>query len=228
MNAEGKITRAVTEAQNAMQLASDAIDALRLRLAHKETEVERLQSSVRAQVEVTASVSSSLRNANERIRELESERATWRDVVDARIKELEVESDSRGVLCIERGQTINKLLADRDAAQKWRDAIMHECAMIEWAPSLDDDPKSVINKLIAWHQDVALDPKVSEGARAMLVKARNDTIDAAYKVADDVLPYKNKRIRSAIAVRNEILGAINRMKSTAADSPNDSPKGEKE
>jgi hypothetical protein len=60
--------------------------------------------------------------------------------------------------------------AEREKWIKALDAEMVSCHLGVF--NAGDDPRAALAKLLAWHQDVALDPAVSSGAQNLILKGR--------------------------------------------------------
>jgi hypothetical protein len=61
---------------------------------------------------------------------------------------------------------------EREAWTKALDAEMVSCHLGVF--NAEDDPRAAIAKLLAWHQDVALDPAVSNRAQELILKEREE------------------------------------------------------
>lgn len=72
-----------------------------------------------------------------------------------------------------------ELLAEVKVLQEWKDRLVDE-AVVSWvlSESNKDDPKKMINDIICWHVQVALDPAVSETAAKWVeqIKAKDEEI----------------------------------------------------
>jgi hypothetical protein len=62
--------------------------------------------------------------------------------------------------------------AEREEWTKALDAEMVSCHLGVF--NAEDDPRVAIAKLLAWHQDVALDPAVSSRAQELILKEREE------------------------------------------------------
>ncbi len=62
--------------------------------------------------------------------------------------------------------------AEREEWTKALDAEMVSCHLGVF--NAEDDPRAAIAKLLAWHQDVALDPAVSSRAQELILKEREE------------------------------------------------------
>ena len=70
--------------------------------------------------------------------------------------------------------------AEREKWIKALDAEMMSCHLGVF--NAEDDPRTALAKLLAWHQDVALDPAVSSGAQELILEER----EACAKVCDGI------------------------------------------
>lgn len=88
-----------------------------------------------------------------------------------------------------------KHLAALLKSDKWRWAIDRELVMAELGIAHPDgNPVELLNAVIQWHVDVALDPRVSAAARKLQEDAAAAERDACAKVCDDLpLPAEFKR-----------------------------------
>ncbi len=75
-------------------------------------------------------------------------------------------------------QVRDMLSAEREAWTKALDAEMVSCHLGVF--NAEDDHRGAIAKLLAWHQDVALDPAVSSRAQELILKERERCAVAAW------------------------------------------------
>lgn len=62
---------------------------------------------------------------------------------------------------------------EREACDKWRQAIDHEMVIAHLGvANPEDSPAALLQKIIQWNVDIALDPAVSAGARALIEEER--------------------------------------------------------
>jgi len=74
---------------------------------------------------------------------------------------------------------ITRLRAEVEALRTWRAAIDEALALSHLNPTSDTEPANVaLNRLLAWHQAVALDPAVSAGAQALIERGRGEALRA--------------------------------------------------
>jgi hypothetical protein len=93
-----------------------------------------------------------------------------------------------------------ELVAARER-DKWIRAIDEEMVSCHLGVfNVEDDPKAAIAKLLAWHQDVALDPAVSSEARELIAKER----EACAKVCDE----RAKGWKDVKLTRNDTYAAM--------------------
>jgi hypothetical protein len=78
-----------------------------------------------------------------------------------------------------RAHVLALVKAEREEWTKALDAEMVACHLGVF--NAEDDPRAAIAKLLAWHQDVALDPAVSSRAQELILKER----EACAKVCED-------------------------------------------
>lgn len=72
---------------------------------------------------------------------------------------------------------------EREACDKWRQAIDHEMVVAHLGVAKpEDDPAALLRQVIQWHVDVALDPAVSGQARK-LVQAEREAWRASLEPA---------------------------------------------
>lgn len=65
-----------------------------------------------------------------------------------------------------------------------------------------DDPRAALNKVLAWHQVIALDPAVSSDARALQDRARAEERERCARICDTTPPYPFRpSIEAAHAIR---------------------------
>jgi len=84
---------------------------------------------------------------------------------------------------------------------KWIRAIDEEMVACHLGVfNAEDDPKAAIAKLLAWHQDVALDPAVSSEAQELIAKER----EACAKVCDE----RAKGWKDVKLARNDTYAAM--------------------
>ena len=72
---------------------------------------------------------------------------------------------------------------EREEWTKALDAEMVSCHLGVF--NAEDDPRAAIAKLLAWHQDVALDPAVSSRAQELILKEREACAVAAWSEGMD-------------------------------------------
>ena len=65
--------------------------------------------------------------------------------------------------------------------QPWKDALEHHAAMLHLS---GDDPKVLLGQIIALENMIALDPKVSSDAEALVREGLNEAIDAAVDICE--------------------------------------------
>lgn len=58
------------------------------------------------------------------------------------------------------------------ALDRWRDAVLDALALTHIDPK-SEDPREILRQVIRWHEDVALDPSVSERAAALVAASRD-------------------------------------------------------
>ena len=94
------------------------------------------------------------------------------------------------------------LLPEPVPPDKWRQAIDHELVVAHLGVAAPDaDPAALLQSLIQWHVDVALDPDVSERARA-LVSAEREACATLVEAEDDGTPWcPTRRLAAAIRAR---------------------------
>ncbi len=69
-----------------------------------------------------------------------------------------------------------------DTMNKWQRAIDEEMVMTsQGVANDDDDPKVLLNKIITWHVQVALDPAVSSDAQALYQRGAQDAFNTMSK-----------------------------------------------
>lgn len=71
-----------------------------------------------------------------------------------------------------------------DFADEWREAVIDQCAIA----CLDGDftdPRATLERLITWHVQMALDPKISEAAAALVLAAKVEALEWAATVCTD-------------------------------------------
>ena len=73
-----------------------------------------------------------------------------------------------------RAHVLALVKAEREEWTKALDAEMVACHLGVF--NAEDDPRAAIAKLLAWHQDVALDPAVSSRAQELILKEREDIL----------------------------------------------------
>ena len=109
------------------------------------------------------------------------------DAAKARIAQLEADlvemtndASEAIVAAAEQRDRAVKAEAERDAALKWKEAVLDACtiAFLDWD---ENDPRKTIADLIAWEQKIALDPQVSKEARELADAAFKKGADAARK-----------------------------------------------
>lgn len=95
---------------------------------------------------------------------------------------------------------------EREACDKWRQAIDHEMVVAHLGVAKpEDDPSALLRKIIQWHVDVALDPAVSAGARALIEEEREacaqvcDGFDTGRRLTTD---FKAADMATAIRARS--------------------------
>jgi cysteinyl-tRNA synthetase len=129
-------------------------------------------------------------------------------------------------------------VTDRNA---WQDAIIDAatCAFIDCADN-EENPRAVLNHILAWHAQIAVDPRVSEPAQKLIQQGRDESekrirelsqeledaeaegadgdneVRKQYKIIDD--------LRDQLAMRDAALDALivtekERAKARTADSP---------
>lgn len=78
----------------------------------------------------------------------------------------------------------------------WKEAVLDEC-MISWSAWYDDNPKKTVGEMIDWHVKIALDPKVSSSAQALVEqgareeKERNVAVYYEEKEIDGIWYFKS-------------------------------------
>lgn len=72
--------------------------------------------------------------------------------------------------------------------KQWYDAVTDACVVAGELPWNENDARGTVAKLIAWHVEVALDPRVSERAQALTRQAAPDPAgDVDKRVLDAVV-----------------------------------------
>jgi hypothetical protein len=95
---------------------------------------------------------------------------------------------------------LERLKAERDAAVAFRNTVIDECVVCHiYTAAHETDPKKALLDAIMWNQKVALDPAVSEDARALIAEGKRRATAAI--VAD--LQAKRTIHHSAMAARYE-------------------------
>lgn len=103
--------------------------------------------------------------------------------MQARINRLTIQAQAISLLLSEAGigsgaitEGIVQLIAARDQLKddrdKWRDAVI-DAAVVNWTYTKQDaiDPKGTVNRLLCCAERMALDPRISEGARLLVEKS---------------------------------------------------------
>lgn len=93
---------------------------------------------------------------------------------------------------------------EREAASKWRLAIDHEMVVAHLGVAAENaDPADLLRKVIQWNVDVALNPDVSEPARALLARERELCAQVAADTYFGNAGEVNHEIAAAIRARGQ-------------------------
>lgn len=95
---------------------------------------------------------------------------------DDRLREAESVTMIEATKLVASGQT-HTLDPRLGSPEDWCDAVIDALALT-FIDTKTNDPREILDQVIAWHVAVALDPKVSEGAQQLVDRGRNEALAA--------------------------------------------------